>query len=292
MEILRLPSSEPQAIIEVSEANTEYEYTILDLSDSSTTTGAVTSDVDSEVTVSFSRHYDSEYRVVVDGTEHFFTVVRPYVDPGSLGSNFNEVEEYTRHEELARAIIDSVVIEGFYYKKRVIDTVGLGADYLPLWVNAKKINKVYENNVLMYDASDLENSCLLYKITEDKTAITIDYDGQINKSEGADLLVPQGVSDLWDMKFGYRGFSRTFDYSLYLEVGYKKVPSEIVRATQLLIEDIRCNRLDYAGRYIKDYNTDQFKIKFDDRVFEGTGNMIVDKILSKYAKSIRIVGVL
>jgi len=60
----------------------------------------------------------------------------------------------------------------------------------------------------------------------------------------------------------------------------------------LLVEDIKCNNLDYAGRYIKDYNTDQFKIKFDDRVFEGTGNMIVDKILSKYAKSIRIIGVL
>ena len=292
MEILRLPSSEPQATIEVSEANTEYEYTILNLSDSSTTTGAVTSDGDSEVTVSFSRHYDSEYRVVVDGTEHFFTVVRPYVDPNTLASNFSEVAEYTRHEELARAIIDSVVIEGFYYKKRVIDTVGLGADYLPMWLNVKKINKLYENNVLMYDSSDLENSSMLYKLTDDKTAITIDYDGQINRSEGANLILPQAMSDLWDMTFGYRGFAKTFDYTIHLEVGYNKVPSEIKRATELLIEDIKCNNLDYAGRYIKDYNTDQFKIKFDDRVFEGTGNMIVDKILSKYAKSIRIIGVL
>jgi hypothetical protein len=292
MEILRLPSSEPQATIEVSEANTEYEYTILDLSDSSTTTGAVTSDGDSEVTVSFSRHYDSDYRVVIDGTEHFFTVVRPYVDPNVLASNFSEVAEYTRHEELARAIIDSVVIEGFYYKKRVIDTVGLGADYLPMWLNVKKLNKLYENNVLMYDSSDLDNASMLYKLTDDKTAITIDYDGQINRSEGANLILPQAMSDLWDMTFGYRGFAKTFDYTIHLEVGYNKVPSEIKRATELLIEDIKCNNLDYAGRYIKDYNTDQFKIKFDDRVFEGTGNMIVDKILSKYAKSIRIIGVL
>jgi hypothetical protein len=292
MEMLRLPSSEPQATIEVSEANTEYEYTILDLSDSSTTTGAVTSDGDSEVTVSFSRHYDSEYRVVIDGTEHFFTVVRPYVDPNVLASNFSEVAEYTRHEELARAIIDSVVIEGFYYKKRVIDTVGLGADYLPMWLNVKKLNKLYENNVLMYDSSDLDNASMLYKLTDDKTAITIDYEGQINRSEGANLILPQAMSDLWDMTFGYRGFAKTFDYTIHLEVGYNKVPSEIKRATELLIEDIKCNNLDYAGRYIKDYNTDQFKIKFDDRVFEGTGNMIVDKILSKYAKSIRIIGVL
>ena len=292
MEILRIASSEPQATIEVSEAATEYNYTILNLSDSSSISGATTSNGDSEITVSFSSHYDSEYRVVVDGSEHFFTVVRPYVDPNKIASNFSEVAEYTRHEELARAIIDSVVIEGFYYKKRVIDIVGLGADYLPMWLNVKKLNKLYENNVLMYDSSDLDNASMLYKLTDDKTAITIDYNGQINRAEGANLVLPQAMSDLWDMTFGYRGFAKTFDYTIHLEVAYKKVPSEIIRAAELLVEDIKCNNLDYAGRYIKDYNTDQFKIKFDDRVFEGTGNMIVDKILSKYAKSIRIIGVL
>ena len=292
MEILRLPSAIPTATVEVSDPITEYNYTVRDLSDGSSVSGTTTSNGDSEVTIEFSKEYDGEYQVVIDGSDHFFTVVRPYVDPNTLAANFSEVEEYTRHEELARAIIDSVIIEGFYYKKKVVDTVGLGADYLPVWLNVKKINKVYENNVLMYDSNNLESSSILYKLTDDKSAITIDYDGQINRSESANLTVPQGISDLWDMVFGYRGFAKTFDYSLHFEVGYKRVPSDIARAAELLIEDIKCNRLDYAGRYVKDYNTDQYKIKFDDRVFEGTGNMIVDKILSKYAKSIRIIGVL
>jgi len=292
MEILRLSSSTPQAKIEVAEAATEYSYSVLDLSDGSKEDGFVTSDGNSEVTIPFSKDYDGEYRVTIDGEDYFFTVVRPYVDPSSLATNFSEVAEYTRHEELARAIIDAVVIEGFYYKKKVIDTVGLGADYLPIWVNAQKINKVFENNLLLFNANDLENSPIKYKLTEDKTAITIDYVGHINRAEGKPNIIPQGPSDLFDMKFGYRGFAKTFDYVIHLEVGYNKVPSDIKRAAALLIEDIKCNKLDYAGRYIKDYNTDQFKIGFDDRVFEGTGNMIVDKILSKYAKSIRIVGVL
>jgi hypothetical protein len=292
MEILRLASSIPQAIIEVPDANTEYSCQILDLSDGTTTSLEITSNSDSQVIVPFSKEYDGEYRVRVEQEEHFFTVVRPYVDPSTLSSNFSEVSEYTKHEEIARAIIDSIVIEGFYYKKKVIDTVGLGADYIPLWTNVQKIKKLYENNVLLYNVEDLENSAMKYKLTDDKTAITIDYQDQINRSESADVLLPLAPSDLWDTKFGYRGFAKTFDYSLHLEVGYKRVPSDIVRAATLLIDDIKCNRLDYAGRYIIDYNTDQFKIKFDDRVFEGTGNMIVDKILSKYAKSIRILGVL
>jgi len=292
MEILRLSSTTPQATIGVTDPNTEYNYTVLDLSDASTTTGAVTSDNNSEVTLSFSKAYDSEYKVTIDGEEHFYTVVRPYVDPNTLGSTSTEIAEFTRHEELARAIIDAVVIEGFYYEKKVIEMTGVGADYLPMWLNVKKLNKLYENNVLVYDAANPNTDNVNYKLTDDKTAITIDYDDQINRSESADLVLPQAMSDLWDMKFGYRGFAKTFDYVLHLEVGYKRVPSEIVRAATLLVDDIKCNRLEYAERYIDGYNTDQFKIKFDGRVFEGTGNMIVDKILSKYAKSIRTIGVL
>jgi len=292
MEILRLTSTTPQVTIEVTNPNTEYDYSVLDMSDASIVSGNVTSDNSSEVVISFSKDYDSEYRVTIDGTEYFYTVVRPYVDPNTLGSTSTEVAEYTQHEELARAIIDSVVIEGFYYQKKVIQTVGLGADYLPLWANVKKLNKLYENNVLVYDASYPDAYEMSYKLTDDKTAITIDYDGMFNRSEGANLILPQAMSDLWDMQFGYRGFAKTFDYTLSVEVGYKRIPSEISRAAALLVEDIKCNKLEYVERYVKDYNTDQFKIKFDDRVFEGTGNMIVDKILSKYAKSIRTIGVL
>jgi len=292
MEILRLSSTTPQTTIDVTDPNTEYSYTILDLSDASKTTGTVTSDNNSEVTLSFSKNYDSEYQVAIDDSEYYYTVVRPYVDPNTLGTTSTEIAEYTQHEELARAIIDAVVIEGFYYEKKVIEMTGVGADYLPMWLNVKKLNKLYENNVLVYDAANPNTDNVNYKLTDDKTAVTIDYDDQINRSESADLILPQAMSDLWDMKFGYRGFAKTFDYVLHLEVGYKRIPSEIARAATLLIEDIKCGKLEYVERYIKDYNTDQFKIKFDDRVFEGTGNMIVDKILSKYAKSIRKIGVL
>lgn len=292
MEILRLPSTTPQTTISVTDPNTEYDYTILDLSDASATTGNITSNNSSEVTLSFSGSYDSDYRVTIDGEEHFFTVVRPYVDPNTLGNTQSEIDKFTKHEELVRAIIDSVVIEGFYYKKRVIETVGLGADYLPLWTNAQRLIKIYENNVLLFDSSNASAYPLAYGLTADKTAVTVLYEGEINRLQGAVLQLPQSISDIWDMNFGYRGFPKEFDYTLYLETGYKKVPSDIKRATELLIEDLGCGKLEYIERYVNDYQTDQYKIKFDSRVFEGTGNMIADKILSKYAKSVRHIGVL
>lgn len=292
MEILRVPTGSTLVTIEVSEPNTEYEYTITDTSDSSVSGGLVTSDSTSRVSISLPSNYDTQYMVAVDDEEYFYDVVRPYVDPYTKANTASDIAEYAKNEELARAIIDSVIIEGFYYQKKVIQTTGLGADYIPLWVNAKKLVRLYENNVLVYDANDEESYEKAYGLSEDKTSVIEKYSGIINRYEGAPNFLPAAESDMLDIKYIYKGFPRTFDYTLVVEHGYKKIPSDIVRAAELLVEDISCGKLDYYKRYVADYNTDQFKIKFDQRVFEGTGNILVDKILSKYAKSIRGLGVL
>jgi hypothetical protein len=154
-----------------------------------------------------------------------------------------------------------------------------------LWWEAKRILSVYENNVLVEDRT--------YEITRDKTAITETVLDGVNRNEQALLILPAAASDLVDTVLPpLRGFPNGYDYKFVLEVGYPTVPSDVVRAATLLIDDIKCGRNDYYQRYISAYNTDQFRLQFDSRVFEGTGNIIVDKILSKYAKSITRLGVL
>jgi hypothetical protein len=292
MDILRVPSYLTDAVIDVSSASTAYDYTVTDMADYSVTEGTVTSGTNSKVTISLPSEYDGSYVINIDDTENYIDVVRPYVDPTTKGTTASEIAEYAKHEELARAIIDSVIIEGFYYKKQVLETTGLGADYIPLWINAKKVLKLYENNVLLYDANDSENYTTSYGITSDKTAIVEVYDDRINRLESAQVLLPGASSDILDVKYIYRGFPRTFDYSILLAVGYPKIPGDIVKAAELLVEDIACGKLDYTERYMSSYQTDQFKIGFDKKVFEGTGNFIVDKILSNYAKSLTKLGVL
>ena len=292
MEILRVPSYSADAVINVSGASTEYNYTITDMADQSVTTGTVTSASNSKVTITLPSEYDGSYIVNVDDTDNYIDVVRPYVDPTTKGTTATEIADYTKYESIARSIIDSVIIEGFYYKKKMIETTGLGADYIPLWINAKKVLKLHENNVLLYDASDPENYSTSYGITKDGTAIVEIFDGRVNRLESANLIMPTSGSDIVDIKYVYRGFPRTFDYSILLAVGYPNVPTDIIRAAELLTDDIACGKLDYVERYMKSYQTDQFKIGFDNRVFEGTGNFVVDKILSNYAKSITKLGVL
>jgi hypothetical protein len=268
---------------------TEFSYTLTDLADLSVTHGTLTGFSNQTVSVSVSGRYDNSYRLEISDQEDLihdetYEIVRPYVDASTVGETASEISEYRKHEEIARAVIDSIVWGGFYYKKKTLETVGLGADYLPLWGDVKKLLAVYQNNLLV-DSRD-------YEITKDKTAIIEVYTGGINRDEHARHLLPMAAGDQLDLIHIYRGFPKGYDYKLVVESGYPTVPSDIVRATKLLIEDISCGKLDYYKRYIADYNTDQFKIKFDDRVFEGTGNILVDKILSKYTKSITRPGVL
>jgi hypothetical protein len=295
MEILRaLPHQEVNVTFTIPTSyvsNEAFVATITDLTDLSFTTKTVTNNANHVWTIGLSGKYDTDYNVVITDAsgdiihDETYEVVRPYAKPSELGETASEIAEYTKYEEIARAVIDSVIPEGFYYKRRTLETVGLGADYIPLWWDAKRILSVYENNELVTDRT--------YEITKDKTAITEVAADRVNRNEQAPLILPAAGSDLVDANLPpLRGFPNGYDYKFVLEVGYSSVPSDIVRAATMLIDDIKCGRNDYYQRYISAYNTDQFRLQFDSRVFEGTGNIIVDKILSKYAKSITRLGVL
>jgi len=279
--------------------NELFTATITDLADLSSTTQTVTDNAAYVWTITLSGKYDSDYRVVITDAsgdvlqDETYQVRRPYIDPNTLADTASDIAAKALNEELARAIVDSVIPQGFYYKKTTFETTGLGADYLPLWVDAKKLLQVYENNVLIYDASSPTAYVRNFEITKDKTSITQSYTGELNRGESASLILPAGSTDYLDLNFGvWGGFPKTYDYRVVVESGYTSVPSDIARAVGLLITDIECGQLDYYKRYVTAYNTDQYKLQFDKRSFEGTGNILVDKILSKYAKSITRLGVL
>jgi hypothetical protein len=298
MEILRVS---PYAEISVDftvpagVVNADFTVTITDMADLSISTleflDSSTGDI---LDILLPGKYDSSYRVEIvksPGTtsevivrDETYEVVRPYVDPSTKAETASDILAYSVNEEIARAVIDSVVPEGFYYKKKVLHFTGTGADYLPIWDDVKKVLAVYENNKLVEDRQ--------YEVSSDKTAIIEKSSDNINRAESSPLVLPAAASDSLDPQFVYRGFGRTWDYLITVEYGYTAVPSDIVRATEMLIHDIECGKLDYYKRFISSYNTDQFRIQFDKGLFEGTGNIIVDKILSKYAKSITKLGVL
>lgn len=243
--------------------------------------------------------YDRNFFIKFYDTEHEHTlfesnldIIRPYTNPTELGTTASEIEEYKMLELVARSIIDSQVSDGFYNHKQIIQAVGQGSDYFSLWVNANKVLKVYENNVLVFDVDTPEENVYNYIVTLDNTAIQRVETEELNRYESAVPNLPVGRGDLGYYGYNAIAFPRGYDYTIIIDTGYKAVPADVEYATKLLIEDLKCGKLDYYKRYVTSYNTDQFRIQFDKSMFNGTGNFLVDKILDKYANTITKPGII
>jgi len=332
MQILRLPPYPLSVTYTVPDASTNYVLVIEDTVEQLELVAYVTSNASSKITYSLTDNfikYDKSYSltiyedlmesgavfedrgdiVVQDNLE----ILRPYINPTELAATYgattaSEIAKYVEYEALARLIIDSIT-GGFYYSRKFIEPVGQETDYMPVWDKVERLVRVYENAILVYDLYDVDGPALgewNYLLTKDKSAIIKDPVELIegyNRSERRPARIPIAVSDsftLFDTEDSGNvatitpgvTFPAGTDYIFLAEVGYKVVPYDIQDVTKMLIEDIKCGKLDYYKRYVKTYSTDQFKIEYDKRMIEGTGNIIVDKVLDRYVTTITRPGVL
>jgi hypothetical protein len=301
MEVLRVPPYPIVTVWDVSYPNTNYTIYIEDLVDHSVENIDVTSNANSQIEYVLARHrnlydrqflfrvYTSEGEIEIDDN---LSILRPYVDPNTLGTTASEIAEYKYLELGARSIIDTVIQDGFYNTKQIIQHIGTGTDYFPVWHEVNRILKVYENNVLVYDADTPEQNKYQYIITLDNSAIQRVIADTYNRAESRPPNLIESRGDLGYYGFNGVAFPDGYDYTFIVDAGYKAVPADVEYATKLLIEDLKCGKLEYFKRYITGYNTDQFRIQFDKSGLQETGNNIVDVILDKYTNNILRPGVL
>ena len=307
MEILRVPPYEAIAVnfvVPAGYSNIDIYARVTDMADLSVQDiEFLSSSTGDDLEIFLPGRYDNNYRVeffkIIDSVEttiyeEYYELIRPYVDPNTLGTTASEISEYTTLELVARSMIDTFVPEGFYNKKITIVGTGNGSDYFSLWEKVYRIFKVYENNVLVYDRSTPDLNEYQYVITSDKTAIQRVREDvlELNRYESTAQNLPVASGDLG--YYGYEGisFPSGYDYTFVVDHGYITVPADIEHAAKLLIEDLKCGKLDYYKRYVTSYNTDQFRIQFDKAMLSGTGNFLVDRILDKYVKTIVKPGII
>ena len=316
MQILRVPPFPLYATYKVPEPDTDYIFTVENAPKTIEAQVVLTSNSESKVTYELTGdfvRYDHNYAVVIyeteDGetlgdvvVEDILNIMRPYVDPNKLGTTASEIAEYTKHEQLARGLIDSLVgPKGFTFEKTLMEVVGDGTDYLPLWDIGYKVIQVYENGELVFDANQNPSNLgeFYYGITQDRSAIYKEFvppQSNYNRAERRPMHLPIANSDSYRNSVPLDSsrqilpdqpvmFPEGWDYIVIYEAGYKVIPYDLEDACIRLIDDIKCGRLDYMKKYITGYQTDQFNIKFDTSLFAGTGNGFVDKILQKYIVS-------
>ena len=382
MEVLRVPPYPLTTTWNLPDNNYDYTVYVEDLVDHSFEITNITSSSSGVVTyvlpaakVQFDRQflirfYDAEYEHII--LESNLDIVRPYVDPSSLAvsGTASEIADYKMWEMVARSLIDTYTGIGFYNHKSILQVQGNGLDYMPVWRDANRVLKVYDNNVLVFDGQDVaihvadfydedptsnanlglvldsphgfvvgdsvevklpeENIDGIYAVTEvidtetirinlalssvsglsgigetvkrvwannfritlDNSAIVKEFTGQTDIISVNYPRMPISRGDYIYDEQPYGTFTNGHDYLFVLDEGFRAIPPDVEKATAMLIHDLKCGNLDYYKKYVTSYNTDQFRIQFDKKMLEGTGNLVVDKILDKYMKSITKVGVL
>jgi hypothetical protein len=326
MIILRLPPFPIDVKYDVPMPNTDYLFTIENAPRTIEASEVLTSDENSQVTftltgdfVTFDHDYSVQiYEINEDLEEHILvqdilSIIRPYVNPNTLGTTATEIAEATYNERLARAIIDSLIRKGFTFEKKVLEVVGQGTDYLPVWETIYDISSVWENGIKVYDKT--QNPPYLaefrYLITKDRSSIVkvpVDYtvNEEKNRAERKPLKYRDAGSDSFYTYAPYEnydnmwtntrnpavGFPEGVDYIIEYEAGYKVIPNDVREAMNLLVDDIKCGRMDHYKAYVTEYRTDQFSLKYDPSKFFGTGNILVDIILDKYITNLVTPGML
>ena len=290
MEVLRINGSVPT--VSFSDLVPDGEYTIeySDLLTDETFSASATANGSGGITFTLEDKYAS-YDAALDASVYDYLdevvittnidVIRPYTDISNLATDLNKsISAVTEMERIARYIIDSEVSQGFGYVRKEKEIIGNGSDYLVVNEKINKLYKVYENGTLLFDSTSNNNETN-FAISKDKTSIIPVYD-QDNKTE-----YPQ----VWRDRYLSRAFADGYDYVIDADFGYKVIPQDIQEATKLLCADISSDNMKYLNKYIESFDNDDFKIKFAKNFNASTGNLVVDRILTKYKNSIR-VGVL
>lgn len=250
-------------------------------------------DENGEVSIELSDHfsrYDGEYSVIVyygtseekDGVAVLdnLRVVRPYVNPYTIAPVGKE-EEYVKYERIARIMIDNIV-GGFYYTSAIYDLQGLGTDRLTIGNRVNKLLSLTENNVLVYELES-DSNLAEYTLNSDKTAIIVYQDGvEANRADGGIIYPPAAGSDSYYLADRTAAFPNGYDYVAQVENGWPMVPQDIQEATRLIIDDMACGAPNYWNKYVREYETKDYRVDFHRPSFAGTGNVIVDQILHRY----------
>lgn len=287
MEALRINGQTPSVTFTGLLPGSEYTLTYTDLSTQEEYTSTQESDTSGEVVFTLNSYYDN-YDAVLDATLFNYLdevesvagieVIRPYTNIASLATDLNKTYTQAKDtERTARFIIDSESAKTFGFVRKEKEFIGNGSDYLVIDEKIHKLYKVYENGNLLYDSTQ-ENNLVTYTISKDGTSIIPVYI-EANKTE-----YPQ----VWRDRYLSRAFADGYDYVVEADFGYKVIPQDIQEATKLLCSDISSGNMQYINNYIESFDNADFKIKFAKNFVNGTGNLIVDKILSKYKNSIKI----
>lgn len=256
-------------------------------------TGDVFEIVLSQDTTKYDRDLKVELQVVE--TNHYYEdtlyvkLTRPYataeeiaealdieIDETPTLSNQYKRSTLERLERKARAFIESKINDSFSFEYKTVGTYGMNTDLLHLGNRIESFDQIIFDDYVVYDT------------TTDPEVNELGQNIAISKSKHGLKVVSEGTNiaewvDVNPLAFpGY--WNKDSAYLVRGEFGWQFVPSAIKEATLELINDMMCSDFNYRNKGIKSIKNDAFDVQFQDSVILGTGNVMVDALISPYKK--------
>lgn len=215
----------------------------------------------------------------------YFSLVRPYATPSRIieladipSSASANTDLLRRLEKKARLSLNSYIGDNFYKEKRTLTVFGQNADIITTPIPIQRIDKVYEDDLLVYDKDD--------------STYELDFPLEIDSSKTRIKIVNSSTNNKEILEFPkfsvfyYEGiFRKDFAYKIDGVWGWEYVPSDIELATALLVEDYLCNDFNIRNKNISQLSNDSYNIKYGSDFSTGTGNLVIDNLIAKYKEA-------
>ncbi|NDB83848.1 MAG: hypothetical protein EB127_14155 [Alphaproteobacteria bacterium] len=216
-------------------------------------------------------------------TIEFASIIRPFATATRIRSIADIDSTVTdtslkKQERKARMYIQKQTGVDFLKTYKSVVVYGNNTDVLTLPEPIIRIDKVYEDDILVYDSvSTASINSFDYAIQPSVSKYRI-------KAVNEDSEIERGLLESPDFSvLPYDGiFKKDVQYRIVGIFGYSYVPSEIEQATALLVEDYLCNDWNVRNKNIQSLKNDSYDLQYSKEFAGGSGNLLVDSLLSSW----------
>jgi len=173
----------------------------------------------------------------------------------------------------AKTIINGYTAQDFTNGYQEIWQDGTDKDFIVLKQPIISIDKIYEDDLLIYDSNVVGD-----------IGITLSPTGYgIKISSVEDIILDP------NRNFNSGTFSSSRHYKFTGQFGWSYVPDDVHQAHLLLCDDWFCGESKWRKRYIDEMSSADWTVKFNSQAFSGTGNFYVDSLLDPYIWNTMVV---
>lgn len=173
----------------------------------------------------------------------------------------------------AKTIINGYTAQDFTNSYQEVWQGGTDKNSIVLKDRIISIDKIYEDDVLIYDKTVAGDIGLLQSPT------------------GYGLQITSVEDVIMDPNFNFNSgtFSSSRKYSFVGRFGWDYVPEDVHQAHLLLVDDWFCGESKWRKRYISEMSSADWTVKFNEQAFSATGNFYVDTLLDPYVWNTMVV---